>query len=136
MGDGVETRGALALVGKTGHQYNRHIGKVAGGGKRQRDAVHDRHLNIGEQQIEGAVFSGQDLQRLGAVLGGNGVVAVHGNGARHQHAHGFFIVGDKHARHEATVIVERGGPACSNVAAGGIPFAEEAYIDIAPFRRR
>jgi hypothetical protein len=28
-------------------------------------------------------------------------VAVHGDGARHQLAHGVFIVGDQHARHRA-----------------------------------
>ena len=34
---------------------------------------------------------------------GDGLVAVHGDGARHQRAHGIFIVGDQHARHSSTV---------------------------------
>jgi len=53
------------------------------------------------------LFAGQDLQRFGAILRGNGVVAVHGNGARHQRAHRVFIVGDQHARHRYLVLRER-----------------------------
>ncbi len=68
MRDGVEAGGAFALVGKAGHQQDRQIGKIAGRRQRQRDPVHHRHLDIGEQQIECALFAGQDLQRLGAVL--------------------------------------------------------------------
>ena len=113
MDDGVEARGAFALIGKAGHQQDRQIGKIARRRQRQRDPVHHRHLDIGEQQIEGAVFADQDFQRFGAVFGGDDVVAVHGDGARHQRAHGVFIVGDQYARHRRTIFRERDrcGPA-------------------------
>src|ERR1700716_330453 len=66
--DGVEAVGALALIGKTGHQQNRQVRKIA---------------------------------RFGAVFGGDDIVTVHGNGARHQRAHRIFVIGDQHARHRA-----------------------------------
>ena len=50
--DGVEAVGALALIGIAGHQQNGEIGKIARRGERQRDAVHDRHADVGEQKIE------------------------------------------------------------------------------------
>ena len=79
------------------------VREIAGGGERQRDAVHDRHLDVGEQQVESAILAGQDLQRLGAVLGSDGLVAVHGDGARHQLAHRILVVGDQDFRHETNL---------------------------------
>jgi hypothetical protein len=33
--------------------------------QRQRDAVHDRHADVGEQQLEGAALARQQIERLG-----------------------------------------------------------------------
>ena len=62
---------------------------------------------------------------------GHGLMAVHRDCARHQRAHGIFIVGDQHARHLVSIFRRRSG-----VAAGDVPLVEEAYVDIAAFRRR
>src|SRR5215471_3193677 len=99
MGDRAEVRGALALVGEPGHQQDADPWKVARRRQRQRDAIHDRHLDVGQEQVEFASLAIEDLQRLGAVLRGDGLVAVHGDRARHQRAHGIFIVGDQDSRH-------------------------------------
>jgi len=107
MDDGVEAGGAFALGGKAGHQENRQIGKIARRRQRQRDAVHHRHLDVGEQQIEGAFVAVEDFQRFGAIFSGDGVMAIHRDGARHQRPHRVFIVGNQYARHSSTVIGER-----------------------------
>ena len=43
---------------------------VARGRERERDAVHDRHADVGQQQFERAVLAGEQVERLGAVVGG------------------------------------------------------------------
>src|SRR5258708_37999259 len=63
---------------------------------------------MGQQRIERALVAVEDVQRFGAVFGGDDLVAVHGNGARHQRAHGNFIVGDQHARHRALNLLRTG----------------------------
>src|SRR5207245_3133417 len=69
--------------------------------KRERNAVHDRHLDVGEQEIERAGFADQNLERLRAVLRGYGGVAVHLQRAGNQAAHRLLVVGDQDARHQA-----------------------------------
>ena len=127
---------AAQLVGKAGHQQDLQVRKIARRRQRQRDAVHDRHLDVGQQQVERAALAGQDVERFGAVLGGDGFVAVHGDGARHQRAHRILVVGDQYPRHCFRLIRERGRRIASGVAAGEIPLVEEAYINITPFGRR
>ena len=41
---------------------------AACGRVRQRDAIHDRHADIGEQQFEGAFFAREHVKRLRAVM--------------------------------------------------------------------
>src|SRR5690349_11706617 len=107
MGDGGQVGGALALVGEAGHQQDADVWKIARRRQRQRNAVHDRHLDVGQQQVEFAALAAEDLQRLGAVLRGDGLVAVHGDGARHQRAHGIFVVGNQDSRHRVSSIPRR-----------------------------
>ena len=40
---------------------------VARRSQRQRDAVHDRHADVGEQQIEFSFLAADDVERLAAV---------------------------------------------------------------------
>jgi hypothetical protein len=44
--------GPFALFGITGHQQDRHVGRNLFRFRCQRDAIHDRHPDIGKQQIE------------------------------------------------------------------------------------
>ncbi len=71
----VEAVRALALIGIAGHQQNSQIGIVARRGERQRDAVHDRHADVGQQKIETAVFALEQIERVAAVTCGFDVVA-------------------------------------------------------------
>ena len=91
--------GAFALIGEARHQQDLQVGKIARHRQSQCDAVHHGHLDVGQQQVERALFAGQDIEGFGAVLGGDGLVAVHGDGARHQRAHRILVIGNQHARH-------------------------------------
>jgi len=99
MDDGVKIGRAFPLLGKAGHQQDRHLRKVARGRQRQRNPVHDRHLDVGEQEIEAAFLANQNLQCFGAVLRGDRLMPVQRDRARDQLAHGILVVGDQNARH-------------------------------------
>ena len=103
MDDGVEAVGALALIGIARHQQNGQIGKVARRGKRQRDAVHDRHADVGEQKIETAVFALEQIERVAAVACGLHLVAGARERARAHGAQGFLVFGDQDASHDQRV---------------------------------
>jgi len=49
----VEAVGALALVGVAGHQQDGQVGMIARG--RERNAVHDRHADVAEQQVDASL---------------------------------------------------------------------------------
>ena len=74
---------------------------VARGGERQRDAVHQRHLDVGQQQIEAAVLAREDVERVRAVDGGHHLMAEIGQRARGQRAQRLLVFGDQNARHRA-----------------------------------
>ena len=93
------------------------VGKVARRGERQRDAVHHRHLDVGEQQVEAPLSRDEDFERLGAVLRGRGLMTVHGDRPRHQLAHRLLVVGDQDTGHG------------SHAAGGQIAPVEEANDD-------
>src|SRR3712207_7463800 len=65
VGDGgVEAFGALALVGEAGHEDDREVWELTLGGERQRDPVHHRHADVGEEEIEGALLLDRKSTRL------------------------------------------------------------------------
>ena len=72
---------------------------VARGGERQRNAVHHRHADVGEQQLERAALAREHVERLGAVVRGHDLVAVLHQRARHQLADRLFVLGDQNAGH-------------------------------------
>ena len=74
--DGVEAVGAFALIGVAGHQQDGQVGIIARRGERQRDAVHDRHADVGEQKIEAPLFAPEHVERIAAVAGGLDLVTV------------------------------------------------------------
>jgi hypothetical protein len=86
--DRLQALGPLALLGIAGHQHDREIGKFLLRRERQRDPVHQRHADIGQQQVEAAVLGDQDVERLGAVRRHQAGVPVHGEPARDQRAQG------------------------------------------------
>ena len=96
---GIEAVRALALIGVARHQQNRQIGKVARGGKRQRDAVHDRHADVGEQEIEMSVLALEQIERIAAVACGLDLVAGTRQRARTHGAQGLLVFGDQDASH-------------------------------------
>ena len=66
--------GAFDLMFVARHDDDLHLRVVAAGGQRQRDAVHDRHVDVGEEQVELALL--QMRQRVGAVLAHRDFVAA------------------------------------------------------------
>src|SRR5215831_8686137 len=66
---------------------------------RKRDAIHDRHADIGDQQLEGAFFARERVKRLRAVGCGDDVVAVLPERARNQAADRVLVLCDQNARH-------------------------------------
>ena len=89
----------LALVGVTGHQQDRQIGKVARDRERQRDAIHHRHLDVGQQQVEVALLAHEHVEGFGAVGGRHHGVTFLGERALDQHAQRFLVLGDQDACH-------------------------------------
>ena len=67
MNDGVETMRTFPLIGVAGHQQDGQRGMVAGSSQRQRNAVHNRHADVGQQQIEPSLLSLDDIERFAAV---------------------------------------------------------------------
>ena len=102
MDQRIEAGGALALIREAGHQQDRDLRMVARCRQRQRDAVHDRHADVGQQQFEAAALARQHIERLGAVVRGHHRVAVLCERARDQAAHAFLVLGDQNARHGLT----------------------------------
>jgi hypothetical protein len=76
MDQRIKARGAFALIGEAGHEQNAEVGMVAGSGKRQCNAVHDRHAYVRQKEFEFAVFARQYVKRFGAVIGGHDLMAV------------------------------------------------------------
>jgi hypothetical protein len=72
---------------------------LARGRVRQRDAVHDRHADIGQQQLEGAFLPEEHVERLRAVARGRHLVAVLLERARDQATDRFLVLGDQNAGH-------------------------------------
>src|SRR5262249_49154050 len=72
---------------------------IAGGGERERNAVHHRHANVSQQQVEGALGAHDQLERLGTVIGGDHVMAVERQRARDQRAQPGLVLGNHNARH-------------------------------------
>jgi hypothetical protein len=71
----------------------------------QLDAVQPGHLQVGDQQVDASTTPLQTLERLGAVLSDNHLVAVQGQGALHQIAGCRIVVGEKNARHKGLAAV-------------------------------
>jgi hypothetical protein len=76
MNDGVEAVGAFALIGVSSHQQDGQRRIITRGGERQRNAVHDRHANIGEQEIETPLLAHHEIERIAAVTGRFDLVTV------------------------------------------------------------
>ena len=148
--DRAEPGCALALGSVAGHQQDRQIREIARGGQSQRNSIHHRHLDVGKQQVERALFTVQDFECLRAILRNDGVMTVHSDGAGHQRTHGFFVIGYQHPRQdiqssdsEVRMISRRPlmrtrGTTDRNfkfaaLGSRNIPLAEEAYVDIAAF---
>ena len=102
MDDGVEAVGALALVCIAGHQQDRQIRKVARRGERERNAVHERHADVGEQEVEATLLARQQIERLAAVASGFDLAAFARESARTKRAQGVFVFGYENARHGRT----------------------------------
>jgi len=59
---------------------------VARGCERERNAVHQRHLDVGQQQVEAAAFAHDDVERVGTVHCGDDLMAGIDEGTRRQGA--------------------------------------------------
>ena len=95
----LEPVGALALVGIAGHQQDGHGGVIARRRERKRNAVHHRHADVGEQQVEATFLAHQRVERLGAVICGHDVMTVLLERATDQVADRLFVVCDQNACH-------------------------------------
>jgi len=94
------TVGALALIGIAGHQENNELGIVARCRKRERDAIHDRHADVGEEKIEASALTLQHVERFATVTGSLDVVTNHGQPARAHRAQCLFVFGDQNFGHQ------------------------------------
>ena len=72
---------------------------VARGRERERDAVHDRHADVGEQELERAFFAHEHIECLGAVVCRHDLVPVLSQRPRDQAADRFLVLGDQNACH-------------------------------------
>jgi hypothetical protein len=90
---------SLALIGIAGHQHDRDFRMTASGGECERDAVHHRHLHVGQQQVEFAVMPVQCIERGGAVGCRGQVVAVLTEGADDEVANGVVVFGYQDSRY-------------------------------------
>ena len=108
MNERVEVVRPFALVGVAGHQQDGQRRMVAGGRERQRDAVHDRHPDIGEQKLEGAALAGENIERLGAIIGRRDLVPVLLERAGDEMADRFFVFGDENACHVIPLLASFG----------------------------
>jgi len=96
----IEVRGAFALVRIGSHQQNDDVRIIARGGERERNAVHQRHPDIGEQQIETALLARDYLERVGPIDRGYHLVPGIGQSTRREGAQRFFVLGKQDARHQ------------------------------------
>ncbi len=76
MNDGIEAVGAFALIGIAGHQQDGQHRIVARGAERQRNAVHDRHADVGEQKVETPLLAHDQIKRIAAIACGLDLVPV------------------------------------------------------------
>src|SRR5712691_5480248 len=125
----VEAERPLALVGITRHQHDLEIAVVAHGGERERDPVHYRHLDVGDEQIEMAA-DGNLFERRRAVRRGGDFVTVLGERAREQFSNGRFVFRDHDACQEN---LRRRQPLA---AVGEVAARQEPNEHLAAFGRR
>ena len=130
MDQRVEAVCALALVGKARHQQDRELRMIARGRQRERNAVHDRHADIGEQELECAPLARQQIERLGAVVRGRHAVTVHDERTRDEAAQRLFVLGDQNPCHGTLTRCRSLNPGQSVAA------VEEAHQHVVRFRRR
>ena len=103
----------LALIGKAGHQHDDDMGIFGRHIERQRNAVHDGHLDIAKQQVEPTLLCIGGFGGQPAILLGHHLVALHGEGADHEGAHGGIVFGNKNAGHQGCSGVAWSGAAAS-----------------------
>ena len=72
---------------------------LAAGRERQRDAVHDRHLHVGQQQIEFADFAVKRIERRRAVGGFDQLVTILIERTHDEVADGGVVLGDQDSSH-------------------------------------
>ena len=77
----------------------RQLGIIARRGERERDAVHDRHADVGEQEIEATLLAREQIERLAAVGSGHDLMAVDRERARAKRAERVFVFGYENACH-------------------------------------
>ena len=99
--DRLKTMGAFALIGVPGHQQNRDLRKVARHCERKRDAVHDRHADVGQQEVETTLLAGHHVQRLAPITCCLDLVSVGLEASRTQSTQGFFVFGYQVPCHES-----------------------------------
>jgi hypothetical protein len=101
----VQIVGALFFVGVAGHHQHPRRRVVLGDLQRQRDAVHDRHDDVGEDQIEGLALKRR--QRVRAVGNRFHLVAAIGKGPGNEGANGLVVFGDQNIRHGSPYALNR-----------------------------
>jgi hypothetical protein len=74
-------------------------GVVARHRERERDAVHHRHANVGQQKVEPAAVADHQIERLGAVGRHEHLMAVLGERPGNEAAQRLFVFGNEDARH-------------------------------------
>lgn len=97
--DGIEPPRALALIGEAGHQQDGQVGEIALGRQGQRDAVHERHADIGEHQIEAAVGLVEAIEPVTAIAGRDDRMAVDLQPPLEEAPDGLFVIHQEDARH-------------------------------------
>lgn len=90
---------ARALVSVAAHQDNGQVGRIADCGKGKGDAIHHRHLDVGQQQVKTARGGLECAQRLPAIAGVDHIVAIFCKGALQLRSCSVIVFGQEDARH-------------------------------------
>jgi len=95
MHQGFKTIGPFTLIGESGHEQDRQLRIVSRRVQGKSDAIHDRHLDVREQQVEGPFFASQRFHRFAAVLDRFDGMPVEFKGAFYKTANRFIVFGEK-----------------------------------------
>ena len=77
---------------------------IARGRERQRNAVHDRHADVRQQEIEASIGARDDVERLSSVRCGPDLMTVHCQRPRAKRAQCLLVLGYENTCHRISAV--------------------------------